>query len=58
MMIGGLREKIIAAKRSGVEHIIVPKANKVDLEEIPINIKSGINFYLVDNMLEVIKLLF
>ncbi|WNY63901.1 endopeptidase La [Borreliella americana] len=58
MMIGGLREKIIAAKRSGVEHIIVPKANRVDLEEIPINIKSGINFYLVDNMREVIKLLF
>ncbi|SCW32860.1 ATP dependent PIM1 peptidase. Serine peptidase. MEROPS family S16 [Borreliella japonica] len=58
MMIGGLREKIIAAKRSGVEHIIVPQANRVDLEEIPINIKSGINFYLVDNMREVIKLLF
>ncbi|AJA90083.1 Lon protease [Borreliella chilensis] len=58
MMIGGLREKIIAAKRSGVEHIIVPQANKVDLEEIPINIKSGINFYLVENMREVIKLLF
>lgn len=58
MMIGGLREKIIAAKRSGVEHIIVPQANRVDLEEIPINIKNGINFYLVDNMREVIKLLF
>ncbi len=58
MMIGGLKEKIIAAKRSGVEHIIVPKANRVDLEEIPTNIKSGINFYLVDNMREVIKLLF
>ncbi|WKC79662.1 endopeptidase La [Borreliella tanukii] len=58
MMIGGLREKIIAAKRSGVEHIIIPRANRVDLEEIPINIKNGINFYLVDNMREVIKLLF
>ncbi|AYE36140.1 endopeptidase La [Borrelia turcica IST7] len=58
MAIGGLREKIIAAKRSGVEHVIIPIANKVDLDEIPINIKNGINFHLVNNMNEVIKLLF
>ncbi|AWG42643.1 endopeptidase La [Candidatus Borreliella tachyglossi] len=58
MAIGGLKEKIIAAKRSGVEHIIIPRSNKVDLDEIPINIKSGINFHLVNNMSEVIKLLF
>ena len=58
MAIGGLRAKIIAAKRSGVEHIIIPKSNKVDLDDIPTNIKSGINFHLVDNMHEVIKLLF
>lgn len=58
MAIGGLRAKIIAAKRSGLEHIIIPKSNKVDLDDIPINIKNGINFHLVDNMREVIKLLF
>ncbi|UGQ17057.1 endopeptidase La [Borrelia sp. RT1S] len=58
MAIGGLREKIIAAKRNGVEHIIIPMANKSDLDEIPINIKSGINFHPVSNMGDVIKLLF
>ncbi|WP_281861662.1 endopeptidase La [Candidatus Borrelia fainii] len=58
MAIGGLRAKIIAAKRSGIEHVIIPKSNKVDLDDIPINIKNGINFHLVDNMKEVIKLLF
>jgi len=56
--IGGLKEKVIAAHRHKIKHIIIPLQNKKDLEEIPANIKKGIKFSLVDTMDEVIELLF
>ena len=56
--IGGLKEKIIAAKKSGVKEIIFPSKNKSDLTEIPCHIKKGITFYAVDLMSEVKKIIF
>ena len=54
--IGGLREKTVAAKRNKIKTIIIPKANERDLEDIPENVKAGINFVPVSNVLEVLKL--
>ncbi|KAK9767193.1 ATP-dependent Lon protease pim1 [Basidiobolus ranarum] len=48
LKIGGLKEKTIAAKRSGVTRIIFPKANLPDWEELPENIREGIEGYPVD----------
>lgn len=45
--IGGLKEKILAAKRAGIKHFILPDRNKTDLEEIPEHIKEGIQFHLI-----------
>ncbi|KAJ2702787.1 ATP-dependent Lon protease pim1 [Coemansia sp. IMI 203386] len=42
LKIGGLKEKTIAARRSGVKRILFPKANMADWEELPANIKEGI----------------
>ncbi|KAJ1648623.1 ATP-dependent Lon protease pim1 [Coemansia asiatica] len=42
LKIGGLKEKTIAARRSGVKRILFPKANMADWEELPANIKQGI----------------
>ncbi len=56
--IGGLKEKTIAAKRSRVKEIIIPKANERDLDEIPENVKKGISFHPVEHMDEVIEILF
>jgi ATP-dependent Lon protease len=56
--IGGLKEKVIAARRHKIKNIIIPSQNKADLEEIPDNIKKGITFHPVDTMDEVVKLLF
>lgn len=56
--IGGLREKVVAAKRNKVTNIIIPKANERDLEKIPEIIKKGIKFYPVSSMEEVINLVF
>jgi ATP-dependent Lon protease len=52
--VGGIKEKVIAAKRAKLHEIILPKENEKDLEEIPKYIKSGIRFHLVRELDEVI----
>ena len=47
LKIGGVKEKSIAAKRSGVKHIIFPSANKSDWDELPDYIKAGLNPHFV-----------
>jgi ATP-dependent Lon protease len=42
--VGGVKEKIIAAKRAGIEVILLPEENKHDLNEIPKRIKTGLTF--------------
>lgn len=54
--IGGLKEKTVAAKRNKVKYIIIPKANLRDLDEIPENVKKGIQFFPVTRVEEVLKI--
>ncbi len=56
--IGGLKEKVIAAKRNKIREIILPEKNRKDLEEIPDYIKRGMKFHLVSDMKEVIDIIF
>jgi ATP-dependent Lon protease len=56
--IGGLKEKVIAAKRNRIKEILIPDQNKKDLDEIPEHVKKGIAFYPVKTMEEVIERLF
>ncbi|MCQ2604515.1 MAG: endopeptidase La [Spirochaetia bacterium] len=56
--IGGLKEKTIAARRNLIKHIIIPKQNEKDLEEIPDFVKKGIKFHPVSRMEEVIEIIF
>jgi ATP-dependent Lon protease len=42
--VGGIREKLLAAKRYGIGHVILPEANKVDVEEIPAEILGDMRF--------------
>ncbi len=53
--IGGLKEKSLAAKRMGINMIIIPKRNEKDLEDIPKYIKKDMNFIPVETMDEVLK---
>ena len=52
--IGGLKEKILAAKTAGITSVILPKLNDADLKEVPEPIKEGITFYPVEEMDEVL----
>ena len=53
--VGGIKEKVLAAKRAGINKVILPKRNENNLEEIPENVKNGMEFYLVENMDQVIE---
>jgi ATP-dependent Lon protease len=54
--IGGLKEKILAAHRSGLKTIIVPRENEKDLADIPKNVLDSLNVYMVESMDEVLKI--
>jgi ATP-dependent Lon protease len=56
MPIGGVKEKILAAHRAGLKHIILPKRNENDLEKVPDEVRSVIEFSLVDRVDEVIDI--
>lgn len=52
--IGGLKEKILAARMAGIKKVLVPKENAKDVEEISTEIKSGIEICFVERMEEVL----
>jgi len=52
--IGGLKEKVLAARRMGIMTVIVPTKNDKDVKEIPANVKRGMQFIYVDHMDQVL----
>ena len=54
--VGGIREKILAAKRAGITDIILCSENKRDIEEIPAEYLKGVEFHYVNNISEVWKI--
>lgn len=53
--IGGLKEKILAAKTAGIKTVLVPKKNEKDIGEIAGEIKAGLSIHLVGTMEEVLS---
>ena len=53
--IGGLKEKMLAAKMAGIKIVLVPKKNEKDVDEIPLEIKKGMEIYYVESMEDVLK---
>jgi len=56
--IGGLKEKVIAARRNRIKKVIYPQANQKDLEEIPDHVREGITFQPVSTMEDVMGMIF
>ena len=52
--VGGLKEKILAAKRASLKNIILPRRNEKDLEDVPKQIRRGMEFIFADTMDEVL----
>jgi ATP-dependent Lon protease len=55
MPIGGLKEKLLAAHRSGISTVIVPKENRKDLREVPRRVLRATRVVLVDHMDDVLR---
>lgn len=56
--VGGIREKIIAAKRSKVNEVILPEANRRDFEELPESVKAGMTVHFAERFADVEKIVF
>ena len=56
--IGGLKEKLLAAKNAGIQTVIVPKENEIDVEELSSEITKGLEIIPVSHMEEVLKIAF
>lgn len=55
MPVGGIKEKVLAAKRAGIEKVILPEKNKNDLEDVPKHIRKSMTFHFVKEMDEVVE---
>jgi ATP-dependent Lon protease len=53
MPIGGLKEKVLGAHRAGITHIVLPKDNEADLEDIPVDVREQMTFHPVSTLDEV-----
>ncbi|MDZ7369568.1 MAG: endopeptidase La [candidate division KSB1 bacterium] len=54
--VGGIKEKVLAARRAGIYKVIIPAKNQDDLSEIPEKVKKGMQFFPVDTLDQVFKL--
>ncbi|MBN8548088.1 MAG: endopeptidase La [Deltaproteobacteria bacterium] len=56
--VGGIKEKVLAAARYGVKEIILPLRNAKDLDDLPVEVRRGIEFKLVSDVDELLRLVF
>ncbi|HJO47867.1 MAG TPA: endopeptidase La, partial [Candidatus Scalindua sp.] len=56
--VGGIKEKVLAAKRAGITTVILPKKNEKDLVDVPEKAKKGLSFKLVERVDEILPIVF
>jgi len=58
LAIGGLKEKVLAAHRNKMTHVLLPERNRKDIDELPKEVLSSIEFIFTDSMMDALKSLF
>jgi ATP-dependent Lon protease len=53
--VGGIKEKVLAAKRAGLRKVILPDRNRKDLEDVPLNVREGLEFHFIKRVDEIIE---
>jgi ATP-dependent Lon protease len=53
--VGGIKEKVLAAHRAGIRHIIIPRANEKDLGEMPASVRDDLDFTLAERIEDVLE---
>ncbi len=54
--IGGVKEKVLAARRAGINRVILPQGNKKDLRDLPDHVRQEMQFHFVDRVEEVLSI--
>ncbi len=54
--IGGVKQKVLAAHRAGLDEVILPQDNGVDLDDVPEAVRSAMTFHLVDDVADVVRI--
>jgi ATP-dependent Lon protease len=54
--IGGVKEKVLGAHRAGIRHVILPKANEADIEDVPEEVREQLTFHPVQTLSEVLAI--
>ncbi|HNS14226.1 MAG TPA: endopeptidase La [Syntrophorhabdaceae bacterium] len=54
--VGGIKQKVLAAKRAGIKSVLLPKLNEKDLEEVPESIKENMDFRFIERMDEAVNI--
>jgi ATP-dependent Lon protease len=52
--IGGLKEKVLAARRAGIKRVIVPRGNQKDLRDLPDDVRNEMTFIFADRVRDVL----
>jgi ATP-dependent Lon protease len=52
--VGGIKEKVLAARRAGIHHVILPRDNEADLRELPENVRHELRFTLAERVEDVL----
>jgi ATP-dependent Lon protease len=55
LAIGGLKEKVLAARRAGVKKVVIPERNQKDLDDIPENVRNELEFVFVEEVREAFR---
>ncbi len=58
LMVGGVKEKALAAARQGMKHLVLPEENRRDISEIPEEIQKNMKFHMVKHIFDVFELVF
>jgi ATP-dependent Lon protease len=58
LAVGGIKEKILAAKRAGIKNVILPAANQGDFKELPQPVRAGVNVHFVERFSDLVPLVF
>jgi ATP-dependent Lon protease len=53
--VGGIKEKVLAARRAGIRHVILPRDNEADLRELPDNVRGEMEFTLAERVEDVLQ---
>jgi ATP-dependent Lon protease len=53
--VGGIKEKVLAARRAGIKRVILPKANQKDVKDVPDTVRDEMTFVYVENLAEVLN---